>query len=294
MEVEKPLISIIVNCYNSDKYLKETLESIINQTYDNWEVIFWDNQSTDNSAQYFQSYNEVRFRYFYAPTFQSLSTARNLAIEKARGDFLAFLDCDDVWIEEKLSLQMPNFSDPCVGIVYSKFDLIMESHSASAIYMYRSFLKMPCVEHQRKNIYKKLLESNFIIFSSIIIRKSIFSLTKGFTNEFKHNEDYEILLKASLHSDAVCINKRATKYRIHGDNNSHQNLEISFSENRAILQSLPKSKSVQRAIDRNEFRFMIHNIINHKKKDDIKYILKNRRMYRAFVEVALYRLKRFL
>ena len=60
------LISIIVNCYNGEKYLKQTLESIQKQNYTNWELIFWDNQSTDNSKAIFDSFNEPRFKYFYS------------------------------------------------------------------------------------------------------------------------------------------------------------------------------------------------------------------------------------
>jgi glycosyltransferase involved in cell wall biosynthesis len=289
---KEPLVSIIVNCYNSDRYLKETLQSIINQTYHNWEVIFWDNQSTDESAAYLKSYNEPRFKYFYAPSFEPLSTARNLAVEKAKGEYLAFLDCDDLWTEEKLSLQIPYFSDPKVGLVYSDFELILQSESKSAVYMFNSFSKMPCEQHERKNIYKKLLDSNFIIFSTIVVRKSIFNLTGGFTDKFKHNEDYEILLKASLYSDAVCIKEYATKYRIHGGNNSYQNLDASFEENRIILQSLPTQRIIKQAIYRNEVRFMIHNIIHRKKMEYIKSILFDRKMLLALVEVFQSKLSR--
>ena len=86
------LISIIVNCYNGEKYLKQTLESIQKQNYTNWELIFWDNQSTDNSKAIFDSFNEPRFKYFYSEKFTSLYEARNLACRKCNGEFIAFLD----------------------------------------------------------------------------------------------------------------------------------------------------------------------------------------------------------
>ena len=60
----KPLISILMNCYNGEKYLREALEGVINQTYKNWELIFWDNMSSDNSAKIFNSYSEKRFQYY--------------------------------------------------------------------------------------------------------------------------------------------------------------------------------------------------------------------------------------
>ena len=64
---KKPLVSIIINCFNGEKYLREAINSVIAQSYENWEIIFWDNKSTDKSAKIFQSYNDKRLRYFLAP-----------------------------------------------------------------------------------------------------------------------------------------------------------------------------------------------------------------------------------
>ena len=72
------LISIIVNCYNGEKYLKQALESIQKQNYTNWELIFWDNQSTDNSKAIFDSFNESRFKYFYSEKFTSPVNGTNI------------------------------------------------------------------------------------------------------------------------------------------------------------------------------------------------------------------------
>ena len=119
--MNNPLVSIIVNCYNGEKYLAHTLDSILNQTYQNWEIIFWDNQSTDNSSGIFKSYKDSRFKYFYANEHTILGKARNLAIEKSKGDFIAFLDTDDTWDKNKLELQMGCFNSPEVGVVYSNF-----------------------------------------------------------------------------------------------------------------------------------------------------------------------------
>eukprot|EP01132_Coremiostelium_polycephalum_P010413 gene10413-12786_t len=241
---------------------EETLESIINQTYKNWEVIFWDNQSTDRSAEYLKSYNEPRFKYYYAPDFTPLSTARNLAIEKTTGELIAFVDCDDLWSRDKLELQISYFEDGNVGVVYSDFELILESDSPSAMQMFNSFSRIVCRPHPCEKIYKRLLRSNFIIFSTIVIRKSLFKKIGGFTNEFKHNEDYEILLKISLESEAVCIKERTVKYRIHGGNNSYQNEKVSYEENALILNALPVSVDVRKARNMNNARYYISRIMH--------------------------------
>ena len=86
----KLLISIIINCFNGEKFLRETIDSVVNQTYTNWEIIFWDNQSTDSTAEIVQSYKDNRIRYFYAPNHTPLGEARNLAMKEARGDYIGF------------------------------------------------------------------------------------------------------------------------------------------------------------------------------------------------------------
>ena len=131
---KKPyLVSIIVNCYNGDKYLSEALDSILNQTYKNWELIFWDNQSNDKSAEIFKSHKDSRFKYYCANEHTSLYKARNLAIEKSNGDFIAFLDTDDLWNENKLQLQMPYFNDSKVGLVFSNLWVLKKNFKKKKI-----------------------------------------------------------------------------------------------------------------------------------------------------------------
>ena len=82
---KEPLVSIIINCFNGEKYLHQSLESVISQRYKNWEIIFWDNQSTDSSSKIFKKYKDSRFKYFLATKHSKfLYEARNHAIEKAQ------------------------------------------------------------------------------------------------------------------------------------------------------------------------------------------------------------------
>ena len=103
-ETNNPLISVIINCYNGEKFLKKSIESVINQTYSNWEIIFWDNLSNDNSKKIVNHYTDKRIKYFGAKNFTKLYEARNLAIEKASGEYIAFLDVDDWWTNNKQTL----------------------------------------------------------------------------------------------------------------------------------------------------------------------------------------------
>ena len=105
-----PFISVIMNCYNGEKYLKEAIDSIYSQTYQNWEIIFWDNNSEDRSSDIAKSYDD-RLRYFKGDKTVPVYSARNLALEQCRGKFVAFLDTDDIWIEDKLERQVSLLSN---------------------------------------------------------------------------------------------------------------------------------------------------------------------------------------
>ena len=104
---KEPLVSVIMNCYNGEEYLRDAINSVINQTYKNWEIILWDNQSTDRSAEIYNSYKDSRLKYYLSSTHTQLYEARVKAVEKTNGEYLAFLDIDDWWLPLKLEQQVP-------------------------------------------------------------------------------------------------------------------------------------------------------------------------------------------
>ena len=116
------LVSIIINCHNGEKFLQRCLQSVINQNYKNWEIIFWNNNSTDNSKKIFQSYNDERFNYYESTNLTNLSIARNFAISKSKGKFISFLDVDDYWNENKLYKQISFFkTNKKMALLFSNF-----------------------------------------------------------------------------------------------------------------------------------------------------------------------------
>ena len=120
MQNKKKLVSIILNCYNGEKYLQQALNSIEKQSYKNWELIFWDNRSTDNSKNIFKSFKNKKFKYYISKKHTSLYKARNLAIKKSRGQFISFIDADDLWEKNKLKKQVELFlRNKQVSLIYS-------------------------------------------------------------------------------------------------------------------------------------------------------------------------------
>lgn len=250
------LVSVIINCYNSEAYIKKAIESVVSQTYIRWEIILWDNQSKDNTREIVMSFKDKRVKYFLAPTFTTLSLARKNAIQKASGTYLAFLDSDDYWNPNKLSLQINEFDKNSeVGIVHTNFKLVTENDNLKVQLQKNYYATIKQFGYSNEKIYKRLLYSNFIIFSSLIIRKNIYDQIGGINDNFNQNEDYELLLKASLITNSTNIPQDLTYYRIHSNNQSHGNIELSYIENQFIFKNLQEKYLSKLAFFRNNFRY---------------------------------------
>ena len=182
---EQPLVSIIINCFNGEKYLREALNSVTIQTYKNWEIIFWDNQSTDKSAEIFKSYQDSRLKYYLATSHaEILYEARNYALKKTTGDFIAFLDVDDWWLPNKLEQQIPLFDDPKVGLVYGNLWWLFEKKK-------KKIIKKKTLPTGM--ILDELLHENVIGSPTYVIRKqSLESLKYIFNDHFHIIGDYDL------------------------------------------------------------------------------------------------------
>ncbi len=106
MKYQKPLVSIIMNSHNGDQHLSQSINSILKQTYKNWELIFWDNSSFDKTREKLKKIKDKRIKYFFSKKFNTLYKSRNLAIRKAKGKYVCFLDVDDQWRKSKISDQV--------------------------------------------------------------------------------------------------------------------------------------------------------------------------------------------
>ena len=122
------LVSIITPCYNSDFFLEETILSVISQTYNNWELILVDDFSSDNTRDIIRKYSnqDIRIRYVFLQKNTGVSNARNQGILNANGRYLAFLDSDDLWMPEKLELQLSFMKKKNYIFSYTAYSLISQ------------------------------------------------------------------------------------------------------------------------------------------------------------------------
>lgn len=274
MENFHPLVSVIINCYNGERYLREAIESVIAQTYSNWELIFWDNQSIDNTRKIVESFNDKRIHYYYSPYHTPLGEARNLAVEQAKGEYINFLDSDDYWSSEKLKTQVDSIIDTSIGFIFTDFQIILESmpYNQSTYSLFKRIQKRRVSD----DIYHELLKGNFIVFSSVLFDKTLYQSIGGINSQFQQNEDYELLLKCSMRQKVIHINKPLTYYRIHGSNGSNsngRNGSEGLFENRVIFGSLPDSKELRKSICDNETRIAIEYIRKSKFMKGVKHLI---------------------
>ncbi|WP_054466152.1 glycosyltransferase [Planktothricoides sp. SR001] len=251
-----PLVSVIMNCYNGEKYLKEAIDSVMAQTYQNWELIFWDNQSTDSSAEICQSYNDSRIHYFYAPQHTTLGHARSLAIEKTQGDWIAFLDCDDLWLPDKLEKQVKIINEETyeLGLIYGRAKVkietsgLVESPFTLQVKFSQSTLPSGYKLLPEGRIFEKLAYRSFVLISTALINKSFYLKVGGISEKYKQSEDYDIFLKISAIAKVRALNDICTVYRVHGTNISHCQTEESYIEFIDILQQFSHHTIYPKAI----------------------------------------------
>tara|TARA_B100001094_G_C18028679_1_gene718929 strand:+ start:80 stop:979 length:900 start_codon:yes stop_codon:yes gene_type:complete len=267
---KKPLVSVIINCLNGSEFLIQALKSVKKQTYKNFEVIFWDNKSSDNSKKIFNSLKDKRFKYFLSNKRTTLYEARNLAIAKSKGEFISFIDTDDIWDKKKLELQMPLFEDQEVGVVYSKLWVLNNLTGKKKLYIKGNL--------PSGNIFNELIKNYYVGIITTIVRKKALSKIKKFNKKFTHIGDFDLFLKISRFSKFAPVQKPLATWRTH-----EKNLTI-IEKDKAIFELETWLKMNKKILSSNnflhiksliDFRKMIYYRINSKYFKCLKYFFRN-------------------
>lgn len=157
---EEILVSIITPVYNSEKYIGDTIKSVLSQTHKNWEMIIADDCSTDETALVIQSFNDDRIKYLRMTENGGAAVARNKALEKAEGDFIAFLDADDMWKPEKLEKQLRFMKEKNIGFSFTSYEILKE--------MNNKIIDVP-----KKLNYSQFMKNTIIGTLTVMINKNI-------------------------------------------------------------------------------------------------------------------------
>jgi len=200
-----PKVSVVTATYNYGHYLPGAIDSVLEQTYGDWELIIVDDGSTDNTAQVVRPYlADSRIRYCRTAN-RGQPAAENEGIRRSSGEFVAFLDADDLWLPHKLDRQLGLFvAAPNLGVVYSHRLTIDPSGRL-----------LPGVPRPlfRGNILERLFRSNFVCFSSSVVRRSAFDALGLFSEDCRHASDYEFWLRVALRYEFDYVDEPLVMYR---------------------------------------------------------------------------------
>jgi len=219
----EPLVSIIMNCYNGEKFVGDAIESILAQTYENWELVFWDNQSTDASADVVKSYEDERIRYFCSDKHTILYEARGFAYAKTKGALITFLDVDDQWYPEKLEKQVGLFDDDEVGMVYANFHKWDTGND-------KKWLAFEDALPEGNALDDLLNKYSVGILTLVLRRKAFESLEVQFDSRFHIIGDFDLVIRMASRWKVRAVQSPLACYRIHQENETGKNLHLTVRE----------------------------------------------------------------
>lgn len=253
----KPIVSIIMNCFNGERYLSKSLKSLKEQKFKNWELIFWDNCSTDKSKKILLSYKDKRFKYFRSKRFLTLYEARNLAIKKSKGKYICFLDVDDWWHKDKLKLQVNFFSyNKKLKIIYTNYFLYFQNKNYTKIFFN---YKLP-----EGFITQELLNNYCIGILTVMINKEILIKNK-FNKRYNIIGDFDLFLRLSKKYEIKCIQKPLSYYRVHSENLSKKRKDLFLKELSSWIKNFEsKKKNLKFSLSKvkvNKYKLIVKNIL---------------------------------
>lgn len=208
------LVSIIMPSWNTERFISETIQSVINQTYKNWELIIVDDCSTDNTDAVVASFKDDRIKYLHNDKNSGAALTRNKAMREARGEWIAFLDSDDLWTPDKLEKQVRFMNENGYVLSYTEYEKIDEEDNALNIY----------VTGPEKVNKRKMYNYDYIGQLTMMYSAKYFGLIQ--IKDIKKNNDYAIRLQLFKKPDteAFLLKENLAKYRVRKKSISHDKL----------------------------------------------------------------------
>ncbi len=205
-----PLVSIIMNVRDGAATLREAMDSVLAQTFMEWDLILWDDRSSDGSASIVAQFHDERIRYFLSPEDVPLGRARRDAIRQARGEWIAFLDQDDVWLPRKLERQMA-LAKAGVGLIYGRtirfYPRGMERDYDHA----HEYQRLP-----EGDVFTQLFtKSCFIAMSSAVFRRSAIEAMGGIPDSIQIIPDYYLYVAVARQYQVRAVQAAVCRYRMH-------------------------------------------------------------------------------
>lgn len=212
-----PAVSVIVNLYNGKPTLAETIESLLSQTYADWELLVWDDCSTEGSAEVLARYTDPRIRYFRSDVRIPLGQARQAAITMSHGEWIAFLDQDDLWLPDKLERQLKRAkANPGAALIYGRTVRFYSNGTERDYDQAHEYTLLP-----EGDIFLSLFtDSCYIAMSSSMFRRSALETIGGVPESIRIIPDYYLYLAVSRRFPVAAVQEVVCRYRMHAANTS--------------------------------------------------------------------------
>ena len=269
-------VSIIMTCHNGEIYLRQAIKSIISQTFKKWELIFLDNNSTDNSKKIFYEFKDKRMFYFKNDFTLNLGAARNLAFKKCKGDLITFLDVDDLWNKNKLMLQFKELQKKKnIQILYTKYYILKNKKLFKK--KNHNFVRGKC---KNDVIFSYIEGRPLTAWLTLMIRKkAIKSLNYAFDKKLHISSDFDLIYRLSDFCNFDYLNKYLASYSAHLKNESSKSSSTEINELNYIFKKIKKDKIFKNNKVVSKFteklllkKFFLDKIKNNKSNLKIKEI----------------------
>ena len=212
--VKTPEVSVIIPVYNQSKFIDKAIESVLKQSYQDFEIIVINDGSTDNTESMVQSFIDLRIRYIFHEKNLGISEARNTGIRNSRGKYIALLDADDEFLPEKLDMQVNLLrNEPSnVGVVCAWSFNIDENGN---------YISKRCLPRKEGNIFEDLLSTNYLSVPALLIRRECFEKVGLFDSSLDGQEDWDMWIRIAKYYKFSLIKISLAKRRIHPNRISH-------------------------------------------------------------------------
>jgi glycosyltransferase involved in cell wall biosynthesis len=231
--------------HNGIPYIAEALESVFAQTWQDFEIVIIDDGSTDGSAdEIARRFRDPRLTLFRQPQ-QTLRVARPAAVSHARGEFIAFLDHDDVWLPQKLERQLDRARSSGAALLFSD-SLIIDGNGKPLSAMSDQFA-FASIDFAHPHL-ELLRRGNFVAYSTAMVRADTVRALGGFDRRYQYVSDYDLWLRIARSHPIAFIDAALAKYRIHDAQFTHRNADITLAEHESLLRPFTRTASYPRDV----------------------------------------------
>lgn len=249
-----PVVSILTPVYKGERFIGHAIASALRQTYSHIELVIVNDGSPDTSAEVIRPFlSDPRVKYI-EQTNSGVAAARNTALAYATGDYVGFLDQDDEWLPDKLALQVSFLqSHPDIALVHGR----QVSMDDSGSILDRDFINIEAVSG---HCFPLLFDKNRIAVLTVLARRSAITEAGGFNPRASRADDYELWLRIALKHPIGFIEQPVARYRVHGDNASHDAFRMTIADLTAIESVMADLPGVREAVTDAAIRTRLYDL----------------------------------